>query len=332
MHRLRTLVMLVVCLTLAASLPGCGGGRKRVSMSHTSRNFAVVKARPADTLKTLANRYLKDPSKDWVIKEYNGIDEIVPGQIVVIPTRPVDLGGLEENSYQTVPMLAYSAFSPDMEDALTIDEASFREQMQYLEDNGYTPVSMDLFYDFLEFKEQLPDKAVVLTIDDVGQHTYDIAFKVLQEFGFTATIFVTTDLVTGKGAALSWDQVREMRDAGMTIGHRTKTLRNLTRRKTDESFEDFIIAIDREFTVASLTLRSELEADPAYFAYPYGATNELVLSLLEKNGFRGAVTLEKGTNPFFVHNYLVRRNAVPGNMTLENYAGLFSFRGKEAVQ
>ncbi len=324
--------VLVFCLLLAAALPGCAGGSKRVVMSHTSRDYAVVRAREADTLKTLANRYLKDPEKSWIIADYNKVDEVHPGDIVLIPVKPFNLGGVAADGYQTVPVLAYSAFSEDTTDTITMKRADFRAQMQYIKDSGYTPISLDDFYNFLEFQEQVPEKAVVITIDDVGQHTYDVAFQLLREFGYPAAVFVTTDLVSGQGAALSWDQIREMQKAGIEIGHRTKTLRNLTRRKADETFEDFVIAVDREMTVANLTFRGELGQEPQYFAYPYGAANELVLSLLEKNGFRGALTMERGANPFFTHNYLVGRNNVPGDIGMEEYGKLFSFFTKEDLQ
>ena len=332
-NALRTSIMLALCLTLAAVLPGCGGGgKKRVSMTHTSRTFAVVKARETDSLRTLANRYLEDPEKSWIIAAYNNITEVAPGQIVLVPVLPINLGGITADGYQTVPVLAYNAFSESNTDAITTQRADFRAQMQYLKDNGYSPISLENFYNFLEFSEQAPAKAVVITIDDMGQNTFTVAFPILKEFGYPATVFVTTDLVTGAGSALSWDQIREMQAAGITIGHRTKTLRNLTRRNADESFEDFVISIDRELTVANLTFRTELGNDPLFFAYPYGATNELVMSLLKKNGFRGALTLERGVNPFFTHNYLVKRSPVAGDISLGDYGKLFSFFTKEALQ
>lgn len=330
---LRQFLLATLLLVMAAALTGCGSQRtQQVSPTRTSKNYSVVRASAKDTLKTLANRYLEDPDKAWIIAAYNRIDSVKEGDIVIIPRTPINLGGIQDGQIQTIPVLAYSGFSEDISDAITIKRANFEAQMQFLQDKGYTPIALDRFYDFLEFKEQAPAKAVVITIDDVGKSTFDVAFPVLQKFGYPATVFIATDLVSGQGNALSWDQVRQMHEAGIGIGHRTKTLRNLTRRLGDETLEDFVIAIDRELTVPSLLFKTELGTAPDFFAYPFGVTNELVVSLLKKNNFRGALTLGKGTNPFFTNNYLVKRNPVPGTMSLTEFEKLFVFSQKGESQ
>ena len=333
MHCLRNVLLVAVLAALVAALVGCGAKRStRISPTRTSRTYAVVKVRPNDTLKTLANRYLKTPEKAWIIAAYNRVNAVSQGDVLIIPLTPINLGGIAPDSFQTVPVLAYSGFSESTSDAITVSKGDFERQMQFLKDQGYTPISIDCFYNFLDFKEQAPEKAVVITIDDVGQNTYNVAYPVLKKFGFPAAVFVATDLVSGQGAALSWDQLREMAANGVTVGHHSKTLRNLTRRQPDETFEDFVIAIDREMTVPSLTFKHELGQAPKYFSYPFGAANELAVSLLQKNKFRGALTLAKGSNPFYVNNYLVRRNPVPGTMGQEEFKKIFEFSRKGDTQ
>ena len=309
---------LLVLFCAATLLAACGAKTGAVkTYSRKSKSYAVVETRQGDTAETLANRYLKDPAKAWAVNEYNGVQEIKPGQFLVVPLSPVHKGGLAEAGYQMVPVLAYSAFTKAPGSTTALTQAAFDDQMRYLKDNGYTPVSIDAFFDFLEFKDDLPTKAVLITIDDTGQGTYDVAFPVLKKYNFPAAVFVCTDLVTGKESALSWDKVKEMAAAGVSIQHQTKTLRNLTRRKADESFEDFVVAVDREMTVATLEFREKAGLTPSYLAYPYGATNELVIALLQKNGFRGALTLSGQPNPFYTDNFLVSRKPVTADTTLD---------------
>lgn len=309
---------LLVLFCAATLLSACGTKTGAVkTYSRKSKTYAVVETRAGDTAEGLANRYLKDPAKAWVITEYNGVAEITPGQFLVVPLQPVNKGGLAENGLQTVPVLAYSAFTKSPGQSVALSQAAFDDQMRFLKDNGYVPVSIEAFYNFLEFKEDMPAKAVLITIDDTGQNTWDVAFPVLRKYGFPAAVFVCTDLVTGKEGALSWDKVKEMAAAGVSIQHQTKTLRNLTRRKADESFEDFVVAVDRELTVASLEFREKAGLTPSLLAYPYGATNELVIALLRKNGFRGGLTLSGQANPFYTDNYLVSRKPVTADTTLD---------------
>ncbi len=310
---------LLVLFCAAPLLAACGGARTGAvqTYSRKSKNYAVVETRKGDTAETLANRYLKDPAKSWEITEYNGVKDITPGQFLVIPLLPVHRGGIIDGGIQVVPILAYSAFTKTPGQGPALTQAAFDDQMRYLKDNGFVPVSINAFYNFLEFKEELPTKAVLVTIDDTGQGTYDVAFPVLRKYNIPAAVFVCTDLVTGKEGALSWDKVKEMAAAGISIEHQTKTLRNLTRRKPDETFEDFVVAVDREMSVATLEFREKAGLNPAFLAYPYGATNEMVISLLRKNGFRGALTLSGQPNPFYTDNFLVSRKPVTADITLD---------------
>lgn len=322
----------ILAASMLVVLFGCIGGKKRVPTSKSSRTYAVVKARQGDTTRRLANRYLEDPDKGWVIESSNQTKEIKAGNIYVIPLLPLNKGGLKEDGYQLVPVLSYSGFHPSQSNSVTISKADFERHMAYIKEKGYQPVSLDKLFDFFELKDSLPKNAIAITINDIGRGTHSIAYPILKKYGYKASIFVCTDFVTGRGEALTWDEIREMKQAGFEIGNYTKTLRNLTRRQPDETFEDFYISVDREMTVSSLTFKSELGKAPEFFAYPYGAVNELAISLLKKNGFRGAFTQQAGANPFFIDRYLVKRNAISGNTTQEDFASLFTFFAEENLK
>ena len=73
----------------------------------------------------------------------------------------------------------------------------------------------------------LPDRAVVLTFDDGFEDFHRCALPLLDRYGYTATVFVTTGWVqdAGRDAAgrcpgrmLSWSQVAEAAGAGMEVG------------------------------------------------------------------------------------------------------------------
>lgn len=335
MHRsiIRHVIAVCVLAALLAALAACGGSKKpRISSVRKSRSFAIVRTKPGDTFESLANRYLGDPEKAWLIAQYNQTSIVEPGGFLVVPTEPVGKGGLTRNGYQVVPVLTYSAFSESTTDKITITGDDFEAQMRFLKQNGYQPIELAKFYDFLEFKDAIPEKAVVITIDDIGQGTYDIAYPILKQYEFPATIFVCTDLVTGNENALDWDKLRTMQENGVAIEHRTKTLRNLTRRKTGETFEDYVLSVDREITVANLKFMDELGARRTFIAYPFGASNEMTVALLKKNAFRGGLTLAQGSNPFFTDSFAVSRTAIPGDMTMEQFEQVLVTRVEEDLQ
>ena len=191
-----------------------GSGPERAELA--TLDFTVVRPTEDDTFHNLAARYLGDPEKGWLIARYNGIKSIEPGKLLVVPSVPLYRGGLDSQGFQTVPILTYHKFSNGSSNRMTVKTEEFERQMRYLKENGYRTVGLDQLLDFMEFKSSLPDKAVVITIDDGWRSAYQIAYPILKEYGFKAVLFLYTDFVGG-GKALNWDQVEEMSRNGFEI-------------------------------------------------------------------------------------------------------------------
>jgi peptidoglycan/xylan/chitin deacetylase (PgdA/CDA1 family) len=288
-------------------------------MERTSPNFIAVIAREGDTLSFFASKYLNDPSMDWFIAEFNDIETPTPGQILIIPLKPYQKGGLTSKGYQTVPILSYHQFSLDRADKLIATKSTFEEQMKFLKDRGYRVITLDQLFDFLEFKSQIPKKSVVINIDDGWRSTYDIAFPILKKYGYPATLFVYTDLIVGSEKTLSWDLIQEMANNGMDIQCHTKTHRRLTTIDQKESFKEYFGAIEKELSASETMIKKKLNKEVKYLAYPYGDTNPLVIELLKKHGYRGAFTIKRGGNPFFIHNYRLNRSMIYGDFDLNQF-------------
>ena len=111
---------------------------------------------------------------------------------------------------------------------MTVSRGMFEQQMRLLKEKGYRVISIDQFFDFLEFKSTLPPKSVVITIDDGWRSAYEIAFPILQKYGYPATLFIYTDRIIDTPQTLSWGLLQEMAGYGIDIQCHTKSHRNLT--------------------------------------------------------------------------------------------------------
>lgn len=282
--------------------------------------FIAVIAKEGDTLSSLAAKYLNDPSMDWFIAEYNNIDGPKPGQALIVPLKPYEKGGLTSKGYQTVPVLSYHNFSLDRSTSrMTVTKAAFEEQMKLLRDKGYRVISMDQLFDFLDFTAQIPKKSVVITIDDGWRSAYDIALPILKEYGYPATLFVYTDLIVGSQKTLSWELVQELAKNGIDVQGHTKTHRNLTLLDKKESFTEYFEAIAKELSESARVIKAKVGKDIKYLSYPNGETNHLVIELVRKYGYRGAFTVRREGNPFFIHDYRVNRSMIYGDFDLNQF-------------
>jgi peptidoglycan/xylan/chitin deacetylase (PgdA/CDA1 family) len=311
---------------LFLTLLSCAAPHKEAGISVTGpapassrvfKDFAAVIVQPHDTLTSLAIKYLHDPSKGWFIAEFNHVGDVEPGQAIIIPFTPLHRGGVTLRGYQRVPVLCYHKFSLHKEDAMTVTREAFETQLKFLHDHGYHVITLDQLHDFMDFKAQIPEKSVVITIDDGWRSTYDIAYPLLKRYGYPATLFVYTNLITGSYETLSWDQIREMYANGIDMQCHTKTHRSLAWKEGQESFEHYFESVQTELTESARILKRELNKDVKYLAYPYGDTNHLVVEVARKLGYRAAFTVKRGANPFFIDPYRIDRSMIYGNASLE---------------
>lgn len=284
-----------------------------------SSDFLVIVAQEGDTFSSLSAKYLKDPSWGPLLAEYNETESLRPGQPILIPRKIDKRGGLDLRGYQTVPVLSYHDLSLTESNRMTVSQAMFEQQMRLLKEKGYRVVSMDQFFDFLEFKSTLPPKAVVITIDDGWRSVYEIAFPILKKYGYPATLFIYTDIILDIPKNLSWALLQEMANQEIDIQCHTKSHHNLTVAGKRQSFKDYFANLEKELSASKDLIKKKLNREVKYLAYPYGDTNSLVIELAQKLGYRGAFTIKRGGNPFFIHNYQVNRSMIYGDYSLAQF-------------
>ncbi|HSR13096.1 MAG TPA: polysaccharide deacetylase family protein [Thermodesulfobacteriota bacterium] len=281
--------------------------------------FSIVTAREGDTFSSLSAQYLNDPSWGPLIAEYNETESLKPGQLVLIPSKIEKRGGLDFRGYQTVPVLSYHNFSLKESSRMTVSRPMFEEQMRLLKEKEYRVVSVDRFFDFLEFKAPLPPRSVLITIDDGRRSAYDIAFPALKQHGFPATLFIYTDSLLEKRGKLSWDQLREMSREGMEIQCHAKSHASLTHQGKKQTFREYFANLERELSLSKDLIHKQLNREVKYLAYPFGDCSPLVIEMARKLGYRGAFTAARGGNPFFAHPYRINRSMIFGDYTLAQF-------------
>lgn len=70
-----------------------------------------------------------------------------------------------------------------------------REYLRYLSRRGYSVLTMEQLWRFLDEGKSIPSKSVMFTIDDGFSDHHDVAASVFDEFGFALNFFVITGLL-----------------------------------------------------------------------------------------------------------------------------------------
>ena len=282
------------------------------------REFAVVIAQPGDNFVTLAEHYLGDAKKSWWIAEFNGVERVEPGHEIVIPLRARNPLGVYASGYQTIPILCYHRFGSNRS-SMTVAPNAFEAQMEYLAHNGYRVITLKQFEGFLDGKEPLPRKTVVITIDDGYRATYQVAFPILKKYGFPATVYLYSDFV-GASDAMTWPQMQEMVRSGLIeIQPHSKTHPNLTVRLPGETDAKYQERIRREVETPVSVIQDRLALQSFSYAYPYGDVNDTIVDTLARQGIHLGVTVTSGGNGFFSYPFMLRRTMIFGNDDLETF-------------
>jgi peptidoglycan/xylan/chitin deacetylase (PgdA/CDA1 family) len=313
----------ILVLLLFAYLPGCtlrpSVENGFIVPSKQYPDFWVVRARPTDDFSSLAKRYLNDSSKGWAIAEFNHLDRVQPNQDLLIPIEPFRPGGLSLGGYQTVPILTYHNFSKTKSNKMTVLKSDFEQQMRYLREHDYHVISMKDFLAFLEFKQQIPEKSVLITVDDGWKAFYTIAYPILKKYNYPATLFVYTDLIDGRGSHLSWQQIKKMSENRIEMQCHTLSHRYLNKRKPGENYLQYAQEIERELKESAELIESKTGKKVDLLAYPYGESNYLVVAYALKLGYQGAFSVNPQPNAFFVPRFRINRTMIFGDYDIDRF-------------
>lgn len=185
-------------------------------------------------------------------------------------------------------ILVYHHVATDTPPSTTISPTDFRAHLDYLRDNDFSVVSLPELLDDLQNRRPVPDKAVAITFDDGYISIYDTAFPMLQEYGYPFTLFLSTDPINNNQANyMSWDQVKTMSDAGVTIANHMVEHPYMLERRAGEDEQSWISRMRAELLEAEQTIAEHTGQSHRLLAYPYGEYDERLKAMVAEEGFTG---------------------------------------------
>ncbi|HKJ72679.1 MAG TPA: polysaccharide deacetylase family protein [Alphaproteobacteria bacterium] len=210
-------------------------------------------------------------------------------------------------------ILMYQRFDePTQPDS--ISTKSFQAHLTELSDARYHVMSLPDVIAAFRSHTPLPDRTVVITLDDAYQSADEHAIPLLEQHHFPYTLFVTTDRVDESGPDyMTWDEIRAAAEQGATIGNHGARPFHMVEMSEDANRDNI--------TRGSMRIAKETGAKPTLFAYPYGEFDNADQALLGAMGYAGAVSQYSGVatadpTPF----------DLPRFSLVEAYSGMDRFR------
>ncbi len=185
---------------------------------------------------------------------------------------------------------------PDTE----ITPQMFEQQMQELKNRGISVIGMQDFLAWKRGEKNIPPRSAVITFDDGWKSQYEVAWSIMKKFGYPFTLFIYTEGVRGGhfggGEAITWEQLAEMRDAGVDIQAHTETHQDLRKpydkvAKKKLSPPEYEQWLQNEEGRCKETLEQRLGIKVNCFAVPYGFYNQHVKDVAKGAGYEAMFTV-----------------------------------------
>jgi peptidoglycan/xylan/chitin deacetylase (PgdA/CDA1 family) len=186
-------------------------------------------------------------------------------------------------------ILTYHSIDPSGS-VVSVHPDRFRRHMEILSDSRVPVVSI------AELVDPVRETGVAITFDDGFENLATVAWPLLREHGFSATVFIASSWVGRDNGwdpddariprlpLMDWSTLAALAREGLRLGSHSRSHPRLT------TLADAALVDELEGSRAAI--REETDIDPRVFAYPYGDHDERVDRAVGAAGYTHAVTSE----------------------------------------
>ncbi len=236
--------------------------------------------------------------------------------------------------YHSISWLTKPKFKP-----FVVSPALFADHMAYLHRHAYTPITVTHFVQTRTQGEpgnfNLPERPVVLTFDDGFADFFTEALPVLQKYGFTATLYVTTAFINGTSRwlrhenetmrpMLTWKQLAEINAYGIECGAHTHSHPQLDTLSCSLAQDEIVLS--------KRLLEHHLNQKVCSFAYPFGYHTATVRRLVRTAGYTSACAVKHAMSSEMTDPFALARLMVGADTTIDDFARLLTGRNSSVPE
>ena len=269
------------------------------------------------TNKTSTPKDEKDKVNCYQAKSYTTIDKYVSMATGI----DVPDNGRETYDNQGIAVLNYHFFYDDTipgeryacNESICLEREKFKEHLQWLKDNGYKTLTIHEFADWMDGIIELPEKSVLLTIDDgahgTGLHNGNVLIPLLEEYKIHATLF----LITG------WWDLSNYQSPYLDVQSHTN---NLHYEASCPDGRGMVACSDYETVKKDIQQSLDILRDNTSFCFPFYSADREGIQAVKDLGFRvsfvgGSVKAKRSND-----HYLIPRYPILDDITLNEFISM----------
>ena len=185
------------------------------------------------------------------------------------------------------------------------DVNEFRRQLDYLRDNNFKTLTMKEFRDWMYGVIEIPEKSVLITVDDgakgTGLHNGNKLIPILEEYKMHATLF----LITG------WWDISNYQSSYLDIESHTNDMH--TERYCEGVTRGAkMLCLNRDEVLNDLKQSIAITGSKTAFCFPFYAYDDNSISLVKEAGFElafigGGRKANRSDDKYHIPRYQIRQ-------------------------
>ncbi len=218
----------------------------------------------------------------------------------------------EKEKAVQLPILMYHSVGKNAAKAgkYVVTDQQFREDLNYLKKRGYETVSIAQLVSFVEEDEPLPEKPVLITLDDGFYNNYCYVYPILRETGSKAVISVVgsfTEAASPEQENPEWSYLTAQEIGELAASewveienhsydfHHTQGRKGCLRKK-GEPQEIYQVFFRNDTLKNQKILKSCGVPYSLCYTYPYGAYSKDTEEMLKEMGYLCTLSCQEGIN------------------------------------
>lgn len=189
----------------------------------------------------------------------------------------------------------------------------FEAELKYLNENDYFTMKLNELEMYLDGMINIPDKSIVLTIDDGTVFDLD-AIKLLEKYKVNLTMFVITSFVSN---------IEDLKSDYLDLESHTHNMHNQYECPGYGMQGGGILCLPEDKVLEDLKTSQDILGGSKYFAYPFFDVNDRAIKLLKQAGFKLAFIGQYDTEGYSYKDrtdyYKLRRMSIFSDTSLEEY-------------
>lgn len=233
-----------------------------------------------------------------------------------------------------LPVIMYHSICGDTPKDYIVTPQQLESDLYWLKNNGYSTVTAEQVIDYTKGIGNLPEKCVMITLDDGFYNNLSVLVPLLEKYDMTAVVSVVGSYTDNDAVKdphnpdysyLTWEDIAELYQSGrVELGNHTYNMHSLNGERTGcgmadfESETDYRKKLNEDISHLQNSFRENLNFEPVVFTYPFGKVSRESLPVIRENGFLMTLTCRE------LPNYITREPKCLYGIGRYNRSGLYS--------